>query len=240
MDGDNRRRAAQGQAQIPGQVMGGVAAAAAADAGTEASDWKNHLQAGPRQRIVNKITETLKRHLPFSGQEGLQQLKKIAVRFEERVYTEATSQSDYLRKISLKMLTMEIKPMNSTANSRQSSNAPINSKKPQEPASQTQMRNHVQQLPTTMVSNQSQVRQTAFIPDIHEVVTKLQQDISLKESKIEELKSKNASLEIRVSDLQARAEKDEEKHKEMTHLMSELQKTVEELHKTVKELQKNA
>ncbi|KAL8061742.1 hypothetical protein ABFX02_02G104800 [Erythranthe guttata] len=133
MDGDNRRRAAQGQAQIPGQVMGGVAAAAAADAGTEASDWKNHLQAGPRQRIVNKITETLKRHLPFSGQEGLQQLKKIAVRFEERVYTEATSQSDYLRKISLKMLTMEIKPMNSTANSRQSSNAPINSKKPQEP-----------------------------------------------------------------------------------------------------------
>ncbi|KAL7157862.1 hypothetical protein ABFS83_02G104700 [Erythranthe nasuta] len=178
MDGDNRRRAAQGQAQIPGQVMGGVAAAAAA--GTEASDWKNHLQSGSRQKIVNKITETLKRHLPFSGQEGLQQLKKIAVRFEERVYTEATSQSDYLRKISLKMLSMEIKPMNSTANSRQSSNAPINSKKPQEPdwpvrvcllhmhcftASQTQMRNHVQQLPTTMVSNQSQVRQTTFIPD---------------------------------------------------------------------------
>ncbi|KAL7157863.1 hypothetical protein ABFS83_02G104700 [Erythranthe nasuta] len=231
MDGDNRRRAAQGQAQIPGQVMGGVAAAAAA--GTEASDWKNHLQSGSRQKIVNKITETLKRHLPFSGQEGLQQLKKIAVRFEERVYTEATSQSDYLRKISLKMLSMEIKPMNSTANSRQSSNAPINSKKPQEPASQTQMRNHVQQLPTTMVSNQSQIH-------IHEVVTKLQQDISLKESKIEELKSKNASLEIRVLDLQARAEKDEEKYKEMTHLMSELQKTVEELHKTVKELQKNA
>ncbi|KAI5593552.1 hypothetical protein BDE02_03G021300 [Populus trichocarpa] len=47
--------------------------------------------------------EILKRHLPFSGQEGLQELKKIAVRFEEKVYTAATSQSDYLRKISLKM-----------------------------------------------------------------------------------------------------------------------------------------
>ncbi|KAL7120232.1 hypothetical protein ACP275_02G110100 [Erythranthe tilingii] len=231
MDGDNRRRAAQGQAaQIPGQVMGGVAAAAAA--GTEGSDWRNHLQTDSRQRIVNKITESLKRHLPFSGQEGLQQLKKIAVTFEERVYTEATSQSDYLRKISLKMLAMEIKSPNSTAYSRQSSNAARISKKPQEPASQS-IQNHAQQLPTTTVSNQSQMY-------IHEVIPKLQQNLSLKESKIEELKSKNASLEIRVSDLQARAEKDEEKYKEMTHLMSELQKTVEELHKTVKELQKNA
>ncbi|KAL3567309.1 hypothetical protein D5086_029960, partial [Populus alba] len=42
--------------------------------------------------------ETLKRHLPFFGQEGLQELKKIA--------------SDYLRKISLKMLTMETKSQN--------------------------------------------------------------------------------------------------------------------------------
>ena len=36
--------------------------------------------------------DTLKRHLPFSGQEGLQELKKIAVRFEEKIYTSATSQ----------------------------------------------------------------------------------------------------------------------------------------------------
>ncbi|KAL3598185.1 hypothetical protein D5086_006103, partial [Populus alba] len=51
--------------------------------------------------------EILKRHLPFSGQEGLQELKKIALRFEEKIYIAATSQTDYLRKISLKMLTME-------------------------------------------------------------------------------------------------------------------------------------
>ena len=39
--------------------------------------------------------ETLKRHLPFSGHEGLQELKKIAVRFEEKIYTAATSQVRY-------------------------------------------------------------------------------------------------------------------------------------------------
>ncbi|KAK7858274.1 mediator of rna polymerase ii transcription subunit 15a, partial [Quercus suber] len=55
--------------------------------------------------------ETLKRHLPVSGQEGLHELRKIAIRFEEKIYTAATSQSDYLRKISLKMLTMETKSL---------------------------------------------------------------------------------------------------------------------------------
>ncbi|CAH9092769.1 unnamed protein product [Cuscuta epithymum] len=53
--------------------------------------------------------ETLKRHLLFSGQEGLQELKKIDVRFEEKIYVAATNQSNYLRKISLKMLSMETK-----------------------------------------------------------------------------------------------------------------------------------
>ena len=36
--------------------------------------------------------ETLKRHLPFSGQEGLHELRKIAQRFEEKIFTAATSQ----------------------------------------------------------------------------------------------------------------------------------------------------
>nr|TKS04630.1 hypothetical protein D5086_0000140990 [Populus alba] len=78
----------------------------------DTGDWRTQLQPDSRQRIVNKIMETIKRHLPFSGQEGLQELKKIAVRFEEKIYTAATNQSDYLRKISLKMLTMETKSQN--------------------------------------------------------------------------------------------------------------------------------
>ncbi|XP_054780522.1 mediator of RNA polymerase II transcription subunit 15a-like [Prosopis cineraria] len=60
--------------------------------------------------------ETLRRHLPVSGQDGLDELRKIAARFEEKIYDAATSQPDYLRKISLKMLTMEAKGQNTIAN----------------------------------------------------------------------------------------------------------------------------
>ncbi|PIN26614.1 hypothetical protein CDL12_00644 [Handroanthus impetiginosus] len=97
----------------------------------EGGDWRTQLHPDSRRRIVNKIMETLKRHLPFSGQDGLRELKKIAVRFEDKIYTAATSQSDYLRKISLKMLTMETKSQNPMANSIQS-NAPSNRKNPQD------------------------------------------------------------------------------------------------------------
>ncbi|XAR54496.1 hypothetical protein NMG60_11029641 [Bertholletia excelsa] len=89
----------------------------------DTGDWRTQLQPESRQRIVNKIIETLKRHLPFSGQEGLQELKKIAVRFEEEIFTAATSQSDYLREISLKMLTMETKSQNTMSNSLPSNSA---------------------------------------------------------------------------------------------------------------------
>ncbi|XP_008677625.1 mediator of RNA polymerase II transcription subunit 15a-like isoform X1 [Zea mays] len=85
-------------------AAGGVDPNAAAPAG---SDWRTQLQPEARHRIVNKIMETLKKHLPVSVPEGLTELHKIAVRFEEKIYTAATSQSDYLRKISLKMLSME-------------------------------------------------------------------------------------------------------------------------------------
>ena len=83
----------------------------------DAVDWRTQLQPDSRQRIVNRIMDTLKKHLPFSGQEGLHELKKIAERFEEKIYTAATSQSGYLRKISLKMLTMETESQNSIPNS---------------------------------------------------------------------------------------------------------------------------
>ncbi|XP_040361956.1 mediator of RNA polymerase II transcription subunit 15a [Rosa chinensis] len=77
------------------------------EAPDDTGNWRMYLMPDSRQRVVNKIFETLKMHLPFSGQEGLLELKRIALRFEEKVYAIASSQSDYLRKISLKMLTME-------------------------------------------------------------------------------------------------------------------------------------
>ncbi|XP_004486634.1 uncharacterized protein [Cicer arietinum] len=82
----------------------------------DSSDWRGQLQPESRQRVVNKIMDTLKRHLPDSGQEGLFELWKIAQRFEEKIFTAATSQPDYLWKISLKMLTMEIKSHGTLAN----------------------------------------------------------------------------------------------------------------------------
>ncbi|KAI3692443.1 hypothetical protein L6452_32259 [Arctium lappa] len=86
----------------------------------ESGDWRSQLQADSRQRIVNRIIDTLKRHLPYSGNEGLQELNIIAGRFEEKIYTAATSQSDYLRKISLKMLNMEIRPLSPMPDAMQS------------------------------------------------------------------------------------------------------------------------
>ncbi|PIN26579.1 hypothetical protein CDL12_00646 [Handroanthus impetiginosus] len=81
--------------------------------------------------------ETLKRHLPFSGQEGLREIEQIAARFEEKIHTAATSRSDYLRKISLKMLTMETKSQSPKANSIQSNEA-SNSENPQDSGKENQ------------------------------------------------------------------------------------------------------
>ncbi|CAL1354492.1 unnamed protein product [Linum trigynum] len=96
-----------------------MAPALGGEAPVDGGDWRATLQAASRQRIVNKIMEKIMRHIPYSGHEaeGLQELKQIAVRLEENNYTAATSQSDYLRKISIKMLTMENKSQNSKPNS---------------------------------------------------------------------------------------------------------------------------
>nr|XP_043630644.1 mediator of RNA polymerase II transcription subunit 15a [Erigeron canadensis] len=123
----------------------------------ESGDWKAQLTADSRQSIVNKIMYTLKRHLPFSGHEGLQELKKIAVRFEEKIYTTATSQSDYLRKISLKMLTMETRSQNPMPDAMQANSA-TNSINPSDPGPQVmpQVNNQGQQLPIPVPSNHVQ------------------------------------------------------------------------------------
>ncbi|XP_054792777.1 mediator of RNA polymerase II transcription subunit 15a-like [Prosopis cineraria] len=53
--------------------------------------WTAGLQPDSRGRIINRILETLRRHLPVSGQEGLDELRKIAARFEEKIYNAATA-----------------------------------------------------------------------------------------------------------------------------------------------------
>lgn len=53
-------------------------------------------------------TETLKRHLPFSGEEGLREIKKIAIRFEEKTFASAISQVHPSLKLLLIFLHFEL------------------------------------------------------------------------------------------------------------------------------------
>ncbi|KAK4275982.1 hypothetical protein QN277_018986 [Acacia crassicarpa] len=70
--------------------------------------WRSSLQPVGRQRIIDKILlEKLRRHIPYSGQEGLDELRQIAARFEEKIYYSAASENDYNRGIFLKMPTVE-------------------------------------------------------------------------------------------------------------------------------------
>jgi len=70
------------------------------------SSWRSQAK---RQRIVDKINDTLERFMPQTGPDGMAELNKIAVRFEDKVYTNSANQTDYLRKIALKMISLESK-----------------------------------------------------------------------------------------------------------------------------------
>ncbi|PKI44207.1 hypothetical protein CRG98_035390 [Punica granatum] len=149
----------------PGGGGPGGGGGAGGEAVPEGDDWRKHLPQESRQRIVNKIMETLKRHLPFSGPEGLHELRKIAVRFEEKIFHAAVNQPDYLRKISLKMLTMETKSQNSVANSMPSGSAG-NGSKPPDSVMQPHLGNQGPSMPNQMVGNQPQVRQQLLSQNI--------------------------------------------------------------------------
>ncbi|KAF3335811.1 hypothetical protein FCM35_KLT20318 [Carex littledalei] len=88
----------------------GAATGPSSGVGSESNanlDWRSLLRPDARQRIVNRLMDTLKRHLPVPV--PVNELQKIAVRFEEKIYNAATSQPDYIRKTSLKILSMENK-----------------------------------------------------------------------------------------------------------------------------------
>ncbi|KAG0482529.1 hypothetical protein HPP92_010613 [Vanilla planifolia] len=55
------------------------------------ADWRSQLQPDVRQKVMNKIMDTLVKHLHVAVPEGMNELKKIAVRFEEKIYTAAVS-----------------------------------------------------------------------------------------------------------------------------------------------------
>ncbi|XP_076891759.1 mediator of RNA polymerase II transcription subunit 15a-like [Bidens hawaiensis] len=75
----------------------------------DSGDWRSQMQ---RQRIMNKILDIFKKHLPFSGYARQLVLKNIAERVEEEIYTAATNQSEYSRKMCFNMLTIETRLQN--------------------------------------------------------------------------------------------------------------------------------
>ncbi|KAM0029649.1 putative coactivator CBP, KIX domain superfamily, mediator complex subunit 15, KIX [Helianthus debilis subsp. tardiflorus] len=97
--------------------------------------------------------DTLKMHLPFIGDEELQALKKIAESVEEKIYTAAISQTDYFRKISVKILDMEDR-----SKSPMRSNAVTNSVNPSNPGSEVmqQVNKQVKQPSIHVPSNNTQ------------------------------------------------------------------------------------
>ncbi|XP_024543520.1 myb-like protein P [Selaginella moellendorffii] len=91
-------------------------------------DWRSGLCSDARNKIVERIMDTLQKHMPHNLPDGMNELLEIACRFEERVYMTATDQQDYIRRISVKMLSLEYK------SSQNNSNAP-----PPNPSDASQM-----------------------------------------------------------------------------------------------------
>jgi len=60
-----------------------------------------------RLKIVNRMTDTLQRLMPQTGLDGINELRKIALLFEKKIYAIASNQQDYLQRTSLKMLLLE-------------------------------------------------------------------------------------------------------------------------------------
>ncbi|KAF8029796.1 hypothetical protein BT93_E2276 [Corymbia citriodora subsp. variegata] len=81
-------------------VLGGTGGTGAA---LDDGGQRDEVPPEGRERILNKIMEILQGHRPVSSREGLQELNKIALRIEGKIYTAATNQDDYLMKISSKM-----------------------------------------------------------------------------------------------------------------------------------------
>lgn len=77
------------------------------------TSWRVQFPADYRLRILNKILDTSRTHFPITTPKELLETTESAVTFEKNIYTSATDESDYLSKIAMKMLSMEVNSQNS-------------------------------------------------------------------------------------------------------------------------------
>ncbi|XP_030465522.1 mediator of RNA polymerase II transcription subunit 15a-like isoform X2 [Syzygium oleosum] len=123
----------------------------------EGGDWRQSLTPESRKRVVSSIVENLMKFVPCRGQEGLPELQSMAMQLEERLYAVASSQQDYIRRISLKMLQIERCQQNKGANSLLA-NTSGTSNKPSDPGTWIQIQNQSQSNPNQAAVSQSQAQ----------------------------------------------------------------------------------
>ncbi|XP_065849034.1 mediator of RNA polymerase II transcription subunit 15a-like isoform X1 [Euphorbia lathyris] len=93
-------------------------AAQSADPSAEAGDdWRTQLSPNSRRSFVIYLMKSLNRRFPFSGQEGQEELKKIALQFEEKICSDAMSPFDYLEKVVLTRIILDSTLQNTFPNS---------------------------------------------------------------------------------------------------------------------------
>ncbi|XP_021830521.1 mediator of RNA polymerase II transcription subunit 15a-like [Prunus avium] len=73
----------------------------------EPVDWRTQFPADSRERVVNKIMNTLKKRFPSSDSEKcISEIKNIALKFEEKIYMVARNQKEYVMKIMSRLEAM--------------------------------------------------------------------------------------------------------------------------------------
>ncbi|GAY65148.1 hypothetical protein CUMW_239020 [Citrus unshiu] len=150
----------------------------------DTGDWRTQLQPDSRQRIVNKIMDTLKRHLPFSGQDGLNELKKIAGRFEEKIYTAASSQLGPQSNVSglQQQPQQQLLGTQSGNSSMQTNQHPAHMlQQPKVPVQQQMQQSAPNLLPNQGQQQQSQPQQQQMMSQIQSQPTQLQQQLGLQQ-----------------------------------------------------------
>ncbi|XP_010552438.1 PREDICTED: mediator of RNA polymerase II transcription subunit 15a-like isoform X2 [Tarenaya hassleriana] len=121
----------------------------------EASDWRAKMPPDLRRKVLDTVMDKLKGHLPSSGSRDIDHLRQLAVRFEERTYLAASDQMDYLRKISVKMVTLGSKTQNAQSDNLQ----PRSSAFTNNPSDQVQVMNQGQSFPSSLPANQTPMNQ---------------------------------------------------------------------------------
>ncbi|OMO54455.1 putative transcription cofactor [Corchorus capsularis] len=113
-------------------------------------DWRSQLSLDNRRKIMTLLFQKLEKTIPISGQRGLIELKKLAIKLEHKIFADSTSKPDYLKRISDNVRGIQIK-MKKTGNNSEPPRAGSQSMQ-----QQNQIHSQGQTIHIPQESNQSQ------------------------------------------------------------------------------------